>query len=132
MLAAEITDPKNARAILLAASGLVALAVVLTVGTVWWWRRTKAEHPALGPLATMGQARWKAADPEERRRILDSMRPEAGAVDVVDGVDAVDAPDAPDAVDPLDAVDALDAVGDAAEPAEPASGSAESATASAE
>lgn len=123
MLAAEITDPKNARAILLAASGLVALAVVLTVGTVWWWRRTKAEHPALGPLATMGQARWKAADPEERRRILDSMRPEAGAVDVVDGVDAVDA---------HDAVDALDAVGDAAEPAAPASGSAESATASAE
>ena len=129
MLAAEITDPKNARAILLAASGLVALAVVLTVGTVWWWRRTKAEHPALGPLATMGQARWKAADPEERRRILDSMRPEAGAVDVVDGVDAVDAHDA---VDALDAGDALDAVGDAAEPAEPASGSAESATASAE
>lgn len=129
MLAAEITDPKNARAILLAASGLVALAVVLTVGTVWWWRRTKAEHPALGPLATMGQARWKAADPEERRRILDSMRPEAGAVDVVDGVDAVDVPDAGDA---LDAVDALDSVGDAAEPAEPASGSAESATASAE
>ena len=105
MLAADITDPTNARAILLAASGLVALAVLLTVATVWWWRRTKAEHPALGPLATMGEARWKAADPEERRRILDSMRPEADAVDVVD---------------------------DSATSDEPATVSAESATASAE
>lgn len=100
MIAAEITDPKNARAILFAAIGLLVLAGLMGAATVWWWRRTKAEHPALGPLSTMGEPRWKTADADERRRILDSMRPSEDSPDVV-GVDSAERDAAePDSTEP--------------------------------
>lgn len=74
--AADFTDPENARVILLAAGGLVALAVLLTVGTVWWWRTSKVEHPALGPLEVMSSRRWAAAGPHEQEAQLAEVRPD--------------------------------------------------------
>ncbi len=88
MLCSEITDPKNARVILLAAAGLGLLAVLLAVVTVWWWRRTRGDHPALGPLTTMGEPRWRQADDAQRKRILDAVRPSPDAADQVDVVEA--------------------------------------------
>lgn len=68
-------DPENARTIHLVAFALVLVAVVLSVWTVWWWRTTKSEHPALGPLEVMGSRKWRSAEPGLRRVRLDAARP---------------------------------------------------------
>jgi hypothetical protein len=51
------TDPHNARLLWISAGGLFAVGVLLTVGTILWWRRAGNEHPALAKLETMRLAR---------------------------------------------------------------------------
>lgn len=68
-------DPENARIIYLAAGGLVLLAVLLGLGTWYWWRTSKVEHPALGPLEVMGTRGWRKADYNTRARELEAARP---------------------------------------------------------
>lgn len=72
-----LSDPDNARLLLLAAAGLAALGVLLTVVTVLWWRTTRQEHPVLGPLATMGERAWVRADAPRQAELLDEARPSA-------------------------------------------------------
>lgn len=79
MLAANFSDPENARTIYLAAGGLVVLAAALVAGTVWWWRSSGVEHPVLGPLELMGTKPFLLADDDERRDIIESGRPFADA-----------------------------------------------------
>jgi hypothetical protein len=74
----QITDPENERTIYIAAGGLLLLGLALAIGTVWWWRNSKVEHPALGPLEVMGTRAWWKGDWTARRRRLDEVRP-AGA-----------------------------------------------------
>lgn len=76
MVAAErFDDPENARTILLMAGGLVLLGVLVAVGTVWWWRSTEVEHPALGPLEVMSTRKWWNGDYNARHRRLEAARP---------------------------------------------------------
>lgn len=84
----QITDPENERLIYLSAGGLLLLAIALAVGTVWWWRNSRVEHPALGPLEVMGTRSWWKGDWTARRRRLDEVRP-VGA-DPVEGDEQVD------------------------------------------
>lgn len=91
LLGAErFEDPENARTILLMAAGLVLLAVLVSVGTVWWWRTSKVEHPALGPLEVMGSRSWWRGDYTARRRRLDSARPAPEPGDGAAVAEAVD------------------------------------------
>jgi hypothetical protein len=69
------TDPENSRRIMLAVVGLIAVAVVVLVGTVVWWRRSRVEHPALAPLETMVSRRYGSADADGRSELLDDVRP---------------------------------------------------------
>jgi hypothetical protein len=71
-------DPHNARLLYLASGGLLLLGLALGIGTWLWWRSSKVEHPALGPLEVMSQRSWSGADFESQRRRLDEARP-AGA-----------------------------------------------------
>ena len=76
LLAATFDDPENARIILLSAAGLVVLGLLIAAGTVWWWRNSGVEHPALGPLEVMGSRSWWRGDYTSRRRRLEAARPE--------------------------------------------------------
>ncbi len=69
-----VTDPKNARILLLSAAGLAALGLIVVVATVIWWRRSRVEHPVLGPLKVMGTARWTKATAAERARLAENAR----------------------------------------------------------
>ena len=88
---ARFEDPENARIIQFMAGGLALVAVLVAVGTVWWWRSTKVEHPALGPLEVMGSRSWWKGDYTTRRSRLEAVRPAAepveGAVDAIEAVD---------------------------------------------
>ena len=68
-------DPENARIIYLAVAGLLVLAIVLGVGTWYWWRTSKVEHPALGPLEMMGSRPWRKGDFNSRAKFLEAARP---------------------------------------------------------
>lgn len=69
-------DPHNARLLYLASGGLLLLGLVLGIGTWLWWRSSKVEHPALGPLEVMSQRSWLTDDFVAQRRRLDEARPE--------------------------------------------------------
>lgn len=91
-------DPENARTIHIVATLLVLIAVAMAVWTVWWWRRIRAEHPALGPLEVMGTERWRRAEPGLRRVRLDAVRPVDefdGDLDAYDGREAAEAAHVP-------------------------------------
>lgn len=76
LLADTFDDPENARIILLSAVGLVVLGLLIAAGTVWWWRSSEVEHPALGPLEVMGSRSWWKGDYALRRRRLEAARPD--------------------------------------------------------
>ena len=76
LLADTFDDPENARIILLSAAGLAVLGLLIAAATVWWWRSSEIEHPALGPLEVMGSRSWWKGDFTSRRRELEAARPE--------------------------------------------------------
>lgn len=77
-LAGELTDTEAAVRVYAAAGGLTVLGLLLLLFTIWWWRGTRPEPPALGPLEAMGDRRWVTASEPDRRRLVDDHRP-AGA-----------------------------------------------------
>ncbi len=92
IVAGDFNDPTNERLIYLSAAGLAIVGIGLLVGTIWWWRRGRQEHPALAPLEVMGARAWVRAPEGERKRRLEHARlPGTG-----------DAADEPIAAEPLD------------------------------
>ncbi len=76
VLAGSLSESEASRRVYLAAGGLALLGLLLLVGTVWWWRSTRNEHPSLAPLEVMGARRWRKAGDQERQRLVDGVRPE--------------------------------------------------------
>lgn len=79
LVAAELTEAQASLRVYLTAGGLALLGVLLTLYTIWWWRGTRPEPPALGPLEVMSDRRWDKAGEPDRRRWVDGHRP-AGAL----------------------------------------------------
>lgn len=74
----SVGDPDGTRTV----TAIVALLLVLGLGlimlTVWLFRMTRPDPEVLAPLETMGERKWRRADPVWQRRRLDAVRP-AGA-----------------------------------------------------
>lgn len=85
MLGAELTEGEAAFRVFVAAGGLILLGIGLLAMTVWWWRSTRPEPPALAPLEVMSDRKWMTAGESERRRIVEDFRPD-GAVPMRDVV----------------------------------------------
>ena len=75
LLAADFSDPGRARLLFAAAAALALLGVITAVATAWWWRRTRIDHPALGPLELMGQRQWRRSGDVDQAQSLDRARP---------------------------------------------------------
>lgn len=75
-----MSDSDSTRTILLVVVGLVAMGVLLSGVTVWFWRSTRPDHPALAPLEVMGDRRFATRSAFEQRQLLDSVRPEGAEV----------------------------------------------------
>lgn len=73
----ELTEREASVRVFLTAGGLAILGCALLLFTIWWWRGTKPEPPALGPLEIMSDRRWHAASDNERRRLVEVNRPDA-------------------------------------------------------
>ena len=79
LFTAAINDTSNTRKLQIIAGGLAALGVFLLLFTVWFWRSSRADHGALGPLEVMGARRWRRAPMNEQINKLAEVRP-AGAL----------------------------------------------------
>jgi hypothetical protein len=91
--AAALGDQLSAREatlrVFLTAGGLAVLGIALLLFTIWWWRSTRPEPPALGPLEVMSERRWRAASEGERRRLVEVHRPN-GALDGAPAPEPID------------------------------------------
>ena len=86
IVAADLSDHGADRRIYLVVAGLAVLGIGMTAATVWWWRTTRPEAPALGPLEVMSDKQWRTASDAEQQRLLAEHRP-VGAPAPVDQID---------------------------------------------
>jgi hypothetical protein len=75
----ELTESEASLRVFMTAGGLAVLGLALLLFTIWWWRGTKPEPPALGPLEVMSDRRWHASSDGRRRRMVDQHRPAGSA-----------------------------------------------------
>lgn len=75
MLAA-IGDPDGTRTVTSIIALLVAFGLALAMVAVWLHRTTRPDPELLAPLETMGERKWRRADPVAQRRALDGLRPD--------------------------------------------------------
>jgi hypothetical protein len=60
---------------LIVVGALLVLAAAMVLVAVWLVRATRRDAAALGPLAVMGERRWRRADPPARAVALAAARP---------------------------------------------------------
>jgi hypothetical protein len=84
----RVSDSGSSITVLVVSVSLVALGAALLGVTVWFWRLTRPDPDALGPLAVMSDRNFWRRGPIEQRRSLDAARP---------GMVAIAEPDVDDA-----------------------------------
>lgn len=77
----SVSDSGSSITVLVVALTLVALGIALLGVTVWFWRLTRPDPDALGPLAVMSDRDFQRRGPIEQRRALDAARPDALVID---------------------------------------------------
>lgn len=80
----SVSDSGSSNVVLAVTLLLVVAGIALTVVTVWFWRNTRPDPEALGPLLVMSERKFFEVGPIEQRRRLDRARP--GDVSVPDDV----------------------------------------------
>lgn len=83
----SVSDAGSSNTVLAVTIGLIVLGVGLLGITTWFWRATRPDPEALGPLVAMSDRRFAALGPIEKRRALDGARPENPAPEVAPEVD---------------------------------------------
>lgn len=90
----SVSDTGSSATVLAVTLGLVALGVALLGVTVWFWRLTRPDPDALGPLAVMSDREFARRGPIGQRRALDAARPGAVAMEApVDDLEHEPVPD---------------------------------------
>ncbi len=92
----SVSDAGSSITVLVVSLALVALGLALLAVTIWFWRLTRPDPDALGPLVVMSDHDFFQRGPIEQRRSLDAARPGAMVIEapldaaVVELADAVD------------------------------------------
>ena len=71
----SVSDSGSSNTVLAVTVALILLGVGLLVVTAWFWRSTRPDPEALGPLVAMSDRRFVTLGPIEKRRALDEARP---------------------------------------------------------
>lgn len=69
-----VGDPSNQRIVGAIVVALLVLGVVVVGVTVWFWRSTRPEPAALGPLEEMSRRRFRRLPDHTRKERLDAVR----------------------------------------------------------
>jgi len=70
-----VNDAGSTRIVVLVTVSLIALGIGLGVLNVWFWRKTKPDPEALGPLVEMSSSKFAKLEVIEQRHRLDQLRP---------------------------------------------------------
>ena len=71
----SVSDAGSSNVVLAVTLALVVIGSALLTVTVWFWRSTRPDPDALGPLVVMSEQRFVTLGPIEQRRSLDRARP---------------------------------------------------------
>jgi len=71
----SVSDAGSSNVVLVVTLALIVLGIGLLGITVWFWRATRPDPEALGPLVAMSDRGFATLGPIERRRVLDAARP---------------------------------------------------------
>lgn len=70
-----VNDAGSTRIVVIVTLLLIVLGIGLGVLNVWFWRQTKPDPEALGPLVEMSSRKFAELEPIEQRHRLDQLRP---------------------------------------------------------
>ena len=70
-----VNDAGSTRIVVLVTLSLIALGIGLAVLNIWFWRKTKPDPEALGPLVEMSSRKFAELELIEQRHRLDQLRP---------------------------------------------------------
>jgi hypothetical protein len=70
-----VSDAGSTRIVVLVTLSLIALGIGLGVLNIWFWRKTKPDPEALGPLLEMSSRKFAELELLEQRHRLDQLRP---------------------------------------------------------
>ena len=70
-----VSDAGSTRIVVLVTLSLIALGIGLGVLNIWFWRKTKPDPEALGPLVEMSSRKLAELELIEQRHRLDQLRP---------------------------------------------------------
>ena len=70
-----VNDAGSTRIVVIVTFLLIVLGLGLGVLNVWFWKKTKPDPEALGPLVEMSSRKFAELEPIEQRHRLDQLRP---------------------------------------------------------
>lgn len=70
-----VNDAGNTRIVVIVTFLLIAVGIALGVLNVWFWKKTKPDPEALGPLVEMSSRKFAELELIEQRHRLDQLRP---------------------------------------------------------
>ena len=106
-----VNDAGSTRIVVVVTLLLIAVGIGLGVLNVWFWRKTKPDPEALGPLVEMSSRKFAELEPIEQRHRLDQLRPSLALPPIDELLAEIVQPDlfeeVPEAVDPVVEQDAF-------------------------
>mgnify|MGYP000203079667 FL=1 len=100
-----VNDAGSTRIVVIVTLLLIVFGIGLGVLNVWFWKQTKPDPEALGPLVEMSSRKFAELEPIEQRHRLDQLRPSLALPPVIELLAEIEQPDpfeeVPVVVDPV-------------------------------
>jgi hypothetical protein len=88
----SVSDAGSTRIVVIVTLLLIGLGIGLGILNIWFWRKTKPDPEALGPLVEMSSRKFAALDLIEQRHRLDQLRPSLVSAPSVEPLPVMQAP----------------------------------------
>jgi len=88
-----VNDAGSTRIVVIVTLLLIVFGIGLGVLNVWFWKQTKPDPEALGPLVEMSSRKFAELEPIEQRHRLDQLRPSLALPPVIELPAEIEQPD---------------------------------------
>ena len=88
----SVSDAGSTRVVVIVTLLLTGLGIGLGILNIWFWRKTKPDPEALGPLVEMSSRKFAELGLIEQRHRLDQLRPSLVSVPSVESLPALQSP----------------------------------------
>jgi hypothetical protein len=88
----SVSDAGSTRVVVIVTLLLIGLGIGLGILNIWFWRKTKPDPEALGPLVEMSSRKFAELGLIEQRHRLDQLRPSLASEPSVESLPALQSP----------------------------------------